>query len=364
MVVFSYVPTSVEQGVGFGKAFEWDVPLLDGYPWIKLDAFRLHSMPGFAARPVVGIAKTLRNFKPDAALVLGWHEISMLQVIAALKIHGVPTVVRGESNDLKARNPAVRGLHRLLMRNFDSALAIGQANRRFFEKSGIDANRIIDAPYFVDNDRFVQRAAELNPHRNELRRQWSIPGDAFVALFSGKIQHKKRPIDFLEAVRRVQSKGLPVHALVVGDGDLRSEAEHYARANGIRVSFAGFLNQSRISEAYVASDVLVLPSDHGETWGLVVNEAMASGLPAVVSDRVGCAHDLVLNGKTGFVFSFGHIDALSSVLGQLINSVELQRDMGACAARHVTTRYSIDRAVVGILEAVEIAVRFRESGSC
>ena len=86
------------------------------------------------------------------------------------------------------------------------------------------------------------------------------------------------------------------------------------REHTLPVSFAGFLNQGEIPAAYAACDALVLPSDYGETWGLVVNEAMACGVPAVVSDAVGCGPDLVEEGQTGMIFPLGDIPALARAI--------------------------------------------------
>ena len=98
---------------------------------------------------------------------------------------------------------------------------------------------------------------------------------------------------------------------MVGDGPLRASMEQIVAGAGSPIRFAGFLNQTEMPRAYAASDALVLPSDGGETWGLVVNEAMASGLPAVVSDQVGCGPDLVLPAKTGETFPCGAVSELA-----------------------------------------------------
>jgi glycosyltransferase involved in cell wall biosynthesis len=150
---------------------------------------------------------------------------------------------------------------------------------------------------------------------------------------------KKRPLDRVEAARSLNSDGLlqNIHLLFVGSGELEkelreachvvydAEAERsHVSASFIpsgspnalpRASFAGFLNQTEISRAYVAADCLVLPSGHGETWGLVVNEALASSLPCLVSDACGCAEDLA--GKQ-FSFAMGDIGALREKLNGLL----------------------------------------------
>lgn len=362
LVAFSYIPTDSEQAVGFGGAFEWDIPLREGYRSIVLAQHTLDWAPRFARRPAHGIRRALREFQPDVAMVLGWQEFSLVQAAAACRAAGVPIVIRGESNDRKPRSTVVRMLHRAFLSAFDSALAIGLANRRFYEASGFPAARIVDAPYFVDNDRFAQQADRLRPERSALRASWGIDERSIVALFAGKLEPKKRPLDLLAAVTRARSAGAPVHALVVGGGELRDAAEEMTRVERIPATFAGFLNQSRIPAAYVASDLLVLPSDHGETWGLVVNEAMATGLPAVVSDQVGCAGDLVIDGETGVVFPVGRVDELANALRALACDAEVRIQLGVRARARVHHEYSVVRAVDGLAAAATLAMQ-RHRGS-
>ena len=121
------------------------------------------------------------------------------------------------------------------------------------------------------------------------------------------------------------------------------------------VSFAGFLNQTEMPAAYVATDCLVLPSDYGETWGLVVNEAMACGKPALVSDRVGCGPDLITPGETGALFPFGDVPALAAQITALAANPPALVRMGQQARLRVMDGYSVQRAVSGVLDAVRFA---------
>ena len=84
---------------------------------------------------------------------------------------------------------------------------------------------------------------------------------------------------------------------------------------GVNVRMLGFVNQSELPGIYASADVLVVPSDFRETWGLVVNEAMACGTPAVVSVAVGCAPDLIMEGLTGAIFPCGPGGAASDLRG-------------------------------------------------
>jgi glycosyltransferase involved in cell wall biosynthesis len=122
------------------------------------------------------------------------------------------------------------------------------------------------------------------------------------------------------------------------------------------VTFTGFLNQSRVVEAYAAADCLVLPSDAGETWGLVVNEAMACGRPALVSDQAGCAADLIVQGRTGAVFPCGDVAALAALLR------EWSADAGRCVrageeARARVAGYGVEEVVSGVLSALRFVTR-------
>ncbi len=117
------------------------------------------------------------------------------------------------------------------------------------------------------------------------------------------------------------------------------------------------MNQTEITGAYAAADCLVLSSDYDETWGLVVNEAMVCGLPAIVSDRVGCGPDLIKRGETGERFEFGAVGDLSHVLLSMAKDPERLQAMGERAREHVLRNYTVENAVSGTMQAVEAVLR-------
>src|SRR5262249_36768892 len=147
---------------------------------------------------------------------------------------------------------------------------------------------------------------------------------------------KKRPLDIILAAQRLQNS-VPerrIHLLWVGTGELAAELRQSCHAcfdgagetsnpvskhQGPNASFIGFLNQSEISRAYGAADCLVLPSGAQETWGLVVNEAMASGLPCIVSDACGCAEDLINPIRPDLCYPVGDISALERAMAAAMN---------------------------------------------
>jgi glycosyltransferase involved in cell wall biosynthesis len=159
-------------------------------------------------------------------------------------------------------------------------------------------------------------------------------------------------MDLLRAMELASKKRQDMYLLVVGTGELMEQAERYTAESRLPVTFAGFLNQMDIARAYVAADCLVLPSDYGETWGLVVNEGMVCGLPAIVSDRVGCGPDLIEEGITGYIFSFGNIEALANKLIEMASDAEKRITMGDNAQKLIR-EYSVENAVEGTLQATE-----------
>jgi len=137
---------------------------------------------------------------------------------------------------------------------------------------------------------------------------------------------------------------------MVGTGKLLEDCKNYSHDNSLPVTFAGFLNQSEITKAYVSSDCQILPSDDGETWGLVINEGMACELPAIVSDKVGCHLDLIRPGETGDVYPCGDVNAMADMMRKY-SDVNTLRLMGRNARDKIST-YSYRQVVNGTLEAI------------
>lgn len=322
-VYFMHRQTEAEQGqAGFGVAFEWDVDLLSGY--------ESRFLKNIAARPSVfrfygcdtpEIGDIIQRKRFDAFIVTGWNTKSYLQAVRACRHAGVPVLVRGDSQ-LRSRRSLPKRLamevrQRWLVRQFDGFLTVGKRNREYLEHFGARPARIFFAPHFVDNDWFAARVQAGSGKERETRAQWGVGDETLVTLFVGKFIKKKRPGDLLRALSRLRAQSVNASGVFVGAGELERELRASAEQLGVRAQFVGFKNQTELPACYAGADVLVLPSDGDETWGLVVNEAMACGLPAIVSDAAGCAPDLIDPGRTGFVFPIGDEAALAGRLAAL-----------------------------------------------
>jgi glycosyltransferase involved in cell wall biosynthesis len=319
----------------FGKTFAWDVDLLSGYPHEFLPVEVGSNLRSFrGVKLSVDPEELLKRDNVTDLWVEGWRLQPMWELVRAAKRLGVRVWMRGESNDLKHDASWKRLVKRVVLgrhlAKVDHFLCIGSANRRLYRNYGAAEHQLESAPYSVDNDRFAALAEHLRPLRSDIRNAWNVPDDALCVLFCGKFIDKKRPMDVVVAADKLMwGHKRKVHLLFVGSGelgsDLRASCQVTFDAEGATLtgrgkalqptaSFVGFLNQSEIAKAYVAADVLALPSMWDETWGLVVNEAMASGCPAIVSDQCGCAEDLPAKLDPALVYSCGDVPALARAL--------------------------------------------------
>ena len=360
-VYYCHQATPREQaGAGFSVEFDWDVPLLEGYPYIFLK--NVADLPGhgrFGGFDTPEIKEIIQRRECDAMLVNGWHYKSAWQAIWACWKSKVKVMVRGDSHLHTPRGIAKRAIKSLTYRrfipHFDACLAAGQWSREYFLHYGARPERIFLVPHAIDSGRFRIEAESLEPRRSELRGEKDLDKNAIVFTFSGKFIPKKRPLDFVCAIEQAVRRNPRIQGLMVGDGPLHAACENLVRGRKVPIRFTGFLNQSQISKAYVASDVLVLPSDGGETWGLVVNEAMACARPCIVSDRVGCGPDLVIKQETGSIFPFGDVDALANSMLELAGNPQRMISMGLEAQSRLRN-YSIETAVDGIIQSLAATV--------
>jgi glycosyltransferase involved in cell wall biosynthesis len=340
----------------FGVKVAWDVPLLDGYPWIQLK--------NVSPRPKVGgvfglinpgIWKVIRSEHFDAiAIFTGYMCATFWIALAAAKLSGIAVMYGTDATTLHPvdgrswKATVKRYLWPRLFQMADRVIAPSSGTATLMRSLNVREEKVTLMPYVVDNDWWIENASRVD--RQSVRRTWGIPEDARVVLFCAKLQPWKRPQDVLRAF---SSANIP-HAYLVyaGDGSLRGQLEREAQELGIseRVRFLGFVNQSALPQVYCSSDVMVLPSEY-EAFGVVVNEAMLCRCSVIVSDRVGARFDLVQDGVTGCVYPCGDIARLAHCLQQLLSSPTLLSEQRE-AARARIARWSPELYVQSFVDAV------------
>jgi glycosyltransferase involved in cell wall biosynthesis len=345
-VFFAHRQTAAGQArAGYGVTFEWDVDLLSGYDSRFLaNVARQPSTDVFAGCDTPGIAQEIEHGGFDAFLVPGWGLKSYLQAARACRRARVPVLVRGDSQLASQRGGALRMAKALVfplfLRRFDGFLYVGQRNREYLRHYGVRPDRMFFSPHCIDNDAFRagSEAARLKAPRDR--------GDRARLLFVGKLVDSKRPFDLLQAASLVRGRGGGVEVAFAGAGEAEDKVRQAAASSGVPAVFHGFVNQSGLPAVYASADLIVAPSV--ETWGLVVNEAMACGLPAVVSDAVGCGPDLVEEGLTGAIFPLGDTAGFARAIERVL-ALDPARSRAAIAERMAV--YSPERTAEGIIDA-------------
>jgi glycosyltransferase involved in cell wall biosynthesis len=346
-----------QAAAGFGVEFEWDVPLLEGYEYQFLEnVSRNPDVSVFNGCDTPSIKSLVKEGRFDAFVVQGWYVKSFWQAMWACYRSGTPLLVRGDSQLSTPRNPLWRlikyPLFRSFIPRFNGYLVVGERSRQYYIHYGGRADRMFFAPHAVDNEFFSARVNKLRNDRSALRKSWRIPQDSVVFLFAAKLIPKKRPMDFVDAIKLASEKDGKVFGLIAGDGPLREAIEGAVKEHQLPIAFAGFLNQSEMPKAYAASDAIVLPSDGGETWGLVINEAMACSIPGIVSDKVGCGPDLVIPGETGEIFPCGDVESLGRILIKWSADRSSIGRLGKGAKDRISA-YSLEAAVDGTMTALQ-----------
>lgn len=352
---FSQSQKGEQYDSGFGKVIKWDIPLLEGYDYEFID--NIAKKPGtyhFKGIDCPELIGKLKAFQPDSILVFGWNFKSNLKVLRYFK-GKVPLWFRGDSTLLDETNGVKTLLRRLALRwvygHVDKAFYVGNANKAYFLKHGFKDSELVYAPHAIDNDRFADNnEKQFQVQAEKWRHESGIQPDDLVVLFAGKFEAKKQPDFLLEAVIQANDKRIkPIKLVLVGNGPLEAKLKERAKFFDF-VTFIPFQNQSKMPEVYRLGDVYCLPSKGpGETWGLAVNEAMASGRPVIVSDKVGCAEDLV-NDSTGWVFPFDQPEILIKLL---IGLEKDQLNVMRVRAESYIENWSFERLVKSFEEELE-----------
>jgi glycosyltransferase involved in cell wall biosynthesis len=307
----------------------WDLEMLQGYSWRALRNFGRGS--GYWRLVNPGVMPAIWCGHYDAVLLmLGWGTITSLLAVASCRAARIPIAMFGDSSFVPPEDSVMQklraGFFRGLFRLTGAFMISGTFNAGYYRHYGADPRRFFDLPWAIDNERFADAARFAPGEREALRERYGIAPESVVFLFSAKLIPRKDPMSLMRAFEQMPHRGRA--ALVyMGEGELRPELEMYVRTHDLKnVYLIGFVNQSEIPKHYAMADTFVLPS-LDDPRGTVINEAMACGLPVVVTDRCGPVGDIVRHGDNGFVFRPGDVDALAADLDLLASDDSLRQRM-------------------------------------
>lgn len=320
------------------------------------------------------LAPLILRLRPDVCFVPSYLRWSLF-VNFISRIAGARIVMMNDSHGGTERAQGLkRTIKRGIISSFHAGLVAGSPHQRYFASLGLPAARIFRGYDAVDNKYFSRAAESARAAAGQIRARSGLPDRYFLSL--GRIVEKKNLTLLLRAFARLQpaADGVSHHLVVVGSGHCEGELralcaelslptiDHFiGREHGIAssagepsVHFYGFRQIDESPNFYALSTAFILPSV-SEEWGLVVNEAMACGVPVLVSRTAGCAEDLVVPGDNGFQFDPDDVDALVDGLQSLIDDPDLAHRMGAASARRIDD-WGCEQFAEGAIRAVRAAL--------
>jgi glycosyltransferase involved in cell wall biosynthesis len=334
---------------GFGKKISWDIPLIEGYDYCFVE--NTSANPGSHHRKGIqnpGLIPEIEKWQPNAVLVYGWNFSSHIKALRYFH-KKIPVLFRGDSTMLDLQNPVKAMLKKIyltnLFKHIDIALYAGSENKKYYQNFGLPDNHLAFMPHAVDNQFFYSNKKPAIDFREKL----DIPNEDTVFLFAGKFIEKKNPVALVMLFAALKLSN--THLVMAGNGPLEDQLKLAAVGNN-HIHFVPFQNQSAMPSLYAMCDCFILPSKGpGETWGLAVNEAMAAGKAILVSNKCGCAADLLENGKNGFIFNAENCEDLEKNLKRITGSKKLMAEMGVHSLEKIKN-WSLQNAAIAIEKAV------------
>ncbi len=338
-------------------SLSWDIDLLQGYRHVFLRNYGRGDGYARLVNPAI-VPPLLRGDFAAVLFFVGWGSVTSLLAIATCRLRGIPFLLYGDSsfppaeNSLRARLRAffIRGVFALA----SGFMASGKLNMEYYQHYGASVRRLFLLPWAIDNDRFAAGSHISGDELQALRSRFAIRPAQVVFVFAAKLVARKDPMTLLRAAALMRHRNDAV-LLFLGHGELREPLESFASEQSLDVRFAGFVNQADLPQHYAVGDVFILPSTY-EPRGAVINEAMASGLPLIVTDRCGSLGDIVLEGENAFVYPAGDAHALASNMDRMIEEPELRKRM-ATRSREIIETWDYARGVQGVKEALRFLER-------
>lgn len=309
----------------FGLSFKWDIDLTSGYKHRFISKLKINDLKGIKGFNLsLKACKEIVQFSPNYVLVFSYSPIFIAFTTLLLKLSGKRIILRAEATDKALKRSYFKSFLRDLVlksyyKLFDYFFPISLDSQDHYKRLGVSSNKLKLVNYSIDVDFFNNQVKKWTSKRSQLRDKYKIKKSDYVFLYCAKIYPPKNPILIADALSLIPNNLKErIWLFVVGDGILRQTLESKVNKEiHDRSVFLGFKNQSELGQYYSLSDALILPSISGETWGLVVNEALQFGKKVLLSNNVGCSRDLVHNLETGYIFENNNKNDLANGIKKL-----------------------------------------------
>ena len=282
------------------------------------------------------IVSHLAKDRPDVVIMMGWDSLTSFLANLYCRIFGAKFLIYSDSTPLEKswRRFLTLPLVKLHVRTSDAVIAGGTRAKVYLESLGVEPAKIYVSYNTIDVEKYERLTKKYKRYASDTRSNLGV-GNKKVIMYYAQMIERKGPDLLLLAYEKLKRKDEDIALLLIGDGPFRKKLEKVIKKRKIRdVYLLANPGDEEICRYYAIASVFVLPSRE-EVWGLVVNEAMAAGVPVVVSDRAGSSADLVQTDRQGFVFRAGSISNLAKKIGQLLSNDSLRREMALEVSRHI-----------------------------
>lgn len=298
-----------------------------------------------------GTASALRNSRPDAVICGGYSYLASWSALTWARQHQTPFACWVESTaaDQRRNHPVTELLKSRFLDSCNAFVVPGKASFEYLCGYGAAPQTIFTAPNAVDTAKFSRLAGIARSQASSVRQHLGLPQRFF--LFVGRLVRDKGVFHLVQAFAKFRrSSGNDIALVLVGDGADSRELREFASglASGA-IYFTGFVQREQLPAYYALADALVFPT-LSDTWGLVLNEAMACGVPVIASSVAGATSDLVHDGWNGCVVEAGNADQLTRAMTQIAGDPELRATMGQ-RSREQIQAFTPQRCAAGIATA-------------
>ena len=333
VVFYCHNPTSKEIGrQGFDKEITWDIDLLSGYKSVFLNNYsKKPAVDQFFGCKVDNLELKLKEEKITHLCIIGWYLYALWQAFFIGRKLGLIISQRGDThyiNTVSLQFILKKFLYPLFLNKYTTILYVGKRNLNYYKVLGIRKPNFLFSPHAIDQNQFLVK--DQNKISSKIKYLWV-----------GKMIPLKRIPLLIDAFSSISDDTITLD--LIGDGPERTEIESLAKVDS-RIKLLGFKNQTDLHHLYKNYDCLILPSD-SETWGLVVNEAMAAGIPAIISDAVGCSDDLIERGKTGWIFKSENDESLKNAIIESIIDLRKNKEVIRASIEEKNKTYHFDTVV-------------------
>ncbi len=297
----------------------------------------------------------LRKVCPDVVISCGWDSFTAYMSFIYCRMYRKKYILWAGStiNEPSWRRTVSLPLVKFLIRNSDSFIAYGTRAKEYLIHLGAKQDKIFIGWNTVDNSFFEANSKITAKEKDALKKKLGIK-KRLVLLYVGQLIRRKGVYDLLEAYSLLKKETDDVALLIVGSGMEEKDLRRKCDQEGIKdVVFAGFLEYSQLPEYFGISDLFILPS-YEEVWGLVINEAMACGLPVITTEKVGASADLVKDSINGFIVLEKDPQGLYRAIKKVVSDDDLRQKMAASSGR-IIRDFGIEQTVGGIKEAISFA---------